>query len=374
MDHHCIYAANCVGAGNHKQFVLLLLYSASCAAHANFLYFRVLGRGRVDGSANNTLSSVAGASAASAAAAATTAAQYSASAWQGASTSSSSSSLSSLIGGGGGGGTELRGWRGVVSVARGLLLQVLAVAVLSWLLAILSVHLYGVAVDAGTVDRMQAASLGRSAEEAAAAAAVVAIGSTGEHERRLLLYRGRAVPSPRGPPTPSGGLFGFLEGELDAGAALRNSAGNSNNDSIRRISSSSSGGAGGAAAAPPAAGESARSAAISLACRREGGTQAVAEYPRGPLATAAATAAAAAAGAVVESNCEERRGTNREATSLRSVFCGRCRTLREEVLGDGPWVMWFVPSSAKLAPEVRERVFARPQGQKGEVRFCGPAR
>lgn len=29
MDHHCIYAANCVGAGNLKQFLLLLLYSAA---------------------------------------------------------------------------------------------------------------------------------------------------------------------------------------------------------------------------------------------------------------------------------------------------------------------------------------------------------
>ncbi|CAM9525771.1 unnamed protein product, partial [Laminaria digitata] len=253
MDHHCIYAANCVGAGNHKQFVLLLLYSGACAAHANLLYFRVLGRGLVDG----------------------------------------------------------------------LLLPVLAVAVLSWLVAILSVHLYGVAVDAGTVDRMQAASAGRSAEEAAAAAAAAAAGSAGsgpaaERGRRLLLYRGRTVPSLRGLPMPSN--------RLNSGGAC--------------------------ASAPSATGESARSAAFPPARRREGGVQGVADYSRGPLGRAAVTAAA-----VVDANGEECRGM-REAPSLRSSFCDRWRTLREEVLGDGPWVMWFVPSPAKLSPEVRERVFA----------------
>lgn len=370
MDHHCIYAANCVGAGNHKQFILLLLYSASCAAHANLLYFWVLGRGRFDDSAKNALNSVAGASAAAAAAAAVTTAQYSASDWQAASMSSSLSPSLLSSSAGGGGGADPRGWRGVVSVVRRLLLPVLAVVALFWLVALLSVHLYGVAVDAGTVDRMQAASSSRGAEEAAAAApAPVATGSIGERGRRLLTYRGRVGPAPTGLPAPSGGLLGFLEGELGAGAALRSTAGNSS-----RSSSSNSGGAG--AAMPSAARESARSAAICLARRREGGFEGVTDSPRGPLGRTAATAtvAAAGAGADAESDGEKCAGKSKEVATLCSVFCGRWKTLREEVLGDGPWVMWFVPSPAKLAPEVRERVFAYPQDRKGDMRFCSPAR
>lgn len=373
MDHHCIYAANCIGAGNHKQFVLLLLYSAACAAHANLLYFRVLGRGLVGGSPKIASSGVAKVAAAEATA---TAAQYSASAWQEASTSSSSSwsslwllwSSFPLISDDGGGGAGLRCWHRVASVARGILLPVLAVAVLSWLVALLSVHLYGVAVDAGTVDRMQAASAARRAEETAvvvaAAAGPVRSMSASDRGRQSLLYRVRALPSRGGFPLSPGGLLGFLEGEKSTGIALRSTTGTRNIDS-----SSSSGGSG--ATAPSVVGESARSPALSLARHREGGFQKVVGCPGNPLGTGAADATAATAG-VVDTNIEDCRGA-RNAASLCSSR-GLWRTLQEEVVGDGPWMMWFVPLPAKLAPEVRERLFASSQGQERGGRFSSSRR
>lgn len=44
MDHHCVFAANCIGAGNLKQLLLFMIYAAACAVHAIFLYSCLSGR------------------------------------------------------------------------------------------------------------------------------------------------------------------------------------------------------------------------------------------------------------------------------------------------------------------------------------------
>lgn len=73
----------------------------------------------------------------------------------------------------------------------------------------------------------------------------------------------------------------------------------------------------------------------------------VVDLPRGPAAESSSSGGVD--GELVSSFCRIGRGAS---------CCKRSwRTLREETLGEGPWLMWFVPSPAKLSPEIERRLY-----------------
>lgn len=210
-------------------------------------------------------------------------------------------------------GGERFSWCWRAKVWAGGLLPVVSVVVFTWLAILLIVQLYGVAVDAGTVDRMQAAS----------AARVVAVVSPMEP-------RGRAWWGENSPPSPIVEVSSFS-------FPKKQSAGN---DLLQDVE--------------PAAGKYTSCSTSSV--RRPAaarGLQRVLDSRRGPLGSGAAAVVAAD-----DDDCRDSLGVMKEI-----AFCvGRWwRTLRVEVLGDGPWVMWFVPLPAKFAPEVKERVYGTQQ-------------
>lgn len=242
MDHHCVFAANCIGAGNHKQLLLLVIYAAACAAHAIFLYSRLLSR------------------------------------------------------------------RPPVVAA--------ASTVFCWLCGLLAQQVYGIGVDAGTVDRLQAA---KSEEHHRLAERVGAPHAAAAKARLPTAALACAAPS-----------FPDKNRGVGLGALLRLDAT--------------------AAAAAPAAAWKERA---DFADGRPGATSTVtitakdfseAAGLRRDLFCRAAVDGDGASGAIV-------RGAS---------FCrGLWSSLREEILGEGPWLLWLVPTPARLSPEAEARVYAR---------------
>eukprot|EP00903_Cladosiphon_okamuranus_P019100 g17577.t1 len=214
MDHHCVFAANCIGAGNHKQLLLLVIYAAACAAHTSFLLSRSSRR-----------------------------------------------------------------------------LPVLAPMVFCWLCALLVQQLYGIGVDAGTVDRLQAAnSERRAAKRAAVPKTALASAPLPLLDKNRGLGLGTLRPDP-----------------------MSTAAWNERTELAYRPSA----GAACAANGFPAAG-----------------------LPPGPFYRAAVDQGSVAA--------------LRGASFCRALWS----SLREEILGEGPWVLWFFPTPAKLSPEAEARVYS----------------
>lgn len=52
------------------------------------------------------------------------------------------------------------------------------------------------------------------------------------------------------------------------------------------------------------------------------------------------------------------RGTRSGRAPDPSVVGAWWKALREEILGEGPWVMWFLPTRAKLTPRAAGRVYS----------------
>ncbi len=262
MDHHCVYVANCVGAGNHKQMLLLLVYSSACAAHASFLHTRMfmfhLRRG--GGDAGCGLAGV--------------------------------------------GGGLLPALCGAETLAGRLIPPLLASLVFLWLAALLAQQLYGVAADAGTVDRLQAISKAGvpHAQDAAASTPGVVLRS-------------------RSPPVPDrsrGVGFGAIRAATAAAASV---AGKEPAGYVGRPATTT-----------------AEMVAVGLPRGRNGG-------------------------AVGDGGSGAPRADLRASRFFRvREFC---RSLREEILGEGPWLMWFVPTPARLSPEAWERVYAPHRLDRG---------
>lgn len=210
MDHHCVYAANCVGARNHKQYLLLLLYSAACAGIAATASLRIQHRAR----------------------------------------------LGAVLGGG-------------------------VLVLLAWIVALILSQIHGIAVDAGTVDRMQRAARLQT-PRARAWASLEAQGSSlqgGAKQGRTSLAVAGMLTAP---PTGMVGTTGCSAGHAGAAAPGRRLPGHA-----------MSGGS-----------VWSRSRRFWLFVRNKWWT-----------------------------------------------------TLREETLGEGSWLMWFVPVPASLSPRVMRRVY-----------------
>lgn len=229
MDHHCVFVANCIGAGNHKQLLLLVVYAAACAAHASFLYSRLSRR-----------------------------------------------------------------------------LPVVAPTVFCWLSSLFMQQLYGIGVDAGSVDRLQAAqSEHRAAERVEVPHAA---------EARLPTVA-LASASPPFPDKNRGVGFGALR---------------PNDHPSRR----------------PVA--------------REERTE-FADHP-GTTGTTATYKYFPAAGLPRDPFCRAAVDDDGGFGAIvRSAFFCRALwiSLREEILGDGPWLLWLVPTPARLSPDAEARVYAR---------------
>lgn len=257
MDHHCIYAANCVGAGNHKQFLLLLLYSGACAAHASFLFLFRFGCSLDPTAADNLLPFASGSGDTVGV--------------------STSNGVGSKI-------VAPSSWsfarRGGLSwaVAGGIS----SLAIFAWLVILLAVQLYGIVVDAGIIDRMQEAATAASSVEAK----VITVGG--------------------------------VEGGVD-------------NNSPPHSSSAFN-------PPPPAAATTWASTGV---------FRSVVDLPRGPAAESSSSGGVD--GELVSCFCRIGRGA---ACCVRSW-----RTIREETLGEGPWLMWFIPSPAKFSPETERRLY-----------------
>lgn len=235
MDHHCIYAANCVGAGNHKQFLLLLLYSGACAAHAlallrQFFWSRF---------ASPNISLLCG---------------YSPFA--------SIAGLDHRVGDDGIG--DLEGFPSGILLYSGF-----AAVVLTWLIALFIAQCHGIAVEAGTVDRMQQArSRGRTPEQQTSV--------TRDKQSSLALL-----------------------------------------GSLSTMSAS-------------------------------------------PLRTRKAADDAPTLRHTVRVNRLEMaisQGTHSWRDSDSSILRAWWKALREEILGEGSWMMWFLPTRAELSPQAASRVY-----------------
>lgn len=241
MDHHCVYAANCVGAGNHKQFLLSLIYSGACAAHTLIL------------SRQFSLSRLV-------------------------SPSVSLLYRSPLAGGdesgSSGGGHQRFLFR---SVNGGMLLcSGPAVVLLLWSVILFVVQCHGIAVEAGTVDRMQ------------------------------------------------------RQRELAGGQRVRVAQAIDKESTVARILSLS-------AAAP--------SPSMRTSNKQERFVATLTRFFRVVRPNAAI------------SQSDSPPGARSAANVGYGVLRGWSKALREEVLGEGPWVMWFLPTRAELTPQAWHRVY-----------------
>lgn len=258
MDHHCIYVANCVGAGNYKQLTLFVLYSLACVAHAASLYLRLHLRCRQGSQLQDMLD----------------------------------------LGVYSGGQSPAR--RGAAAMA-GVLFVVLI-----FLAAVLSQQCRGIVADAGVVDRMQTA--------AAASAATSTMPKCGAAEQSSVgLLLGMLPPSP-------------------APAVLESRRGEQ---------------------------QTPRGYLGADACGVSG-FQAAVDLPRGRLGRKIASGET--------SGCSRRFGLAWRSIGegcVRLSSC--CRDLRQEVLGEGPWFTWFLPTPAVLSVEAEERAYA-PYGKAGRTR------
>lgn len=299
MDHHCIYAANCVGAGNQKQFLLLLLYSTTSAAYANFLYF---GSGALHcrSSTGNREANLA------------------------------DTAVSSLFKGFG--EALLACGRCVTWLGAALVL------LFSWLAVLLGVHLYGLVVDAGTIDRMQKLASSKSRGTGLMTPWKAVIQPDGiEPSRRegSKMAEGMStslrllLPSSNASPIPSSvdvvietGAEGIPHDAVDAVSRAHSHL----NEPTEPSSS--------ACTLRPATEDSRRDViGENHGFRTSGGNDAFAAR-------------------------DGEDAGHRTSSSVGGRNSSRWRTFREEVLGEGPWWMWFVPLPAKRKPDVEKRVYA----------------
>lgn len=192
-------------------------------------------------------------------------------------------------------------------MASGLLLPMFPLLVFAWLAVLLTVQLHGIGVGAGIVDRLQAAAReDLVAEKAGVLSSEVAEEPRGR-ERRL--GWSQVASAPKGALASGSSPFADLNRGVGHGQLQNTAASTSGKESLHR-------------ACPPAA------AAASSTFFAERFQTAV-DLPRGPLDRA--------------SNDGEISG----ALKTASCFCPKLwRTLRQELLGEGPWIMWFVPTPA----------------------------
>lgn len=244
MDHHCHFVANCIGMGNHKQFILLLLYSTALAAYTGFFYFRLLfGRGSRSGDVT-----------------------------------SGSENIS-------------KGLRCLASTASAMR-PMITLLIFAWLAVLLTVQLYGIGVDAGIVDRLQASAKEECLAEKVGIPSTAAVGS-----QRRERWQGWPQVAPL-----ASGSSPFPDASRGVGFGQLHAASNSEEDSSDRTD------------------------------RRVEAFETAASLPRGP---------------------SDRVASDGDAGSepLRTACCfirKFWRTLRQEILGEGPWIMWFVPTPAIL--------------------------
>lgn len=206
-----------------------------------------------------------------------------------------------------------------LGVTARVLFPALLLVAFAWLIALLTVQLHGIAVDAGTVDRMQAKSKARSSEEASGAGGVL-------RTTEQTWWGEQAVPSCKDS-SP------LAEAKHISGNTVDKAVPSEGKAALMRLSSSS----------------------VSRPTPAEEGFPNVVILPRRDAVGRAADTAVS--------------GVNGDTwfTRLR-VFASwvRCfwRTFRKEILGDGPSIMWIVPLPAKLAPKIEERLYGSQHGRR----------
>ncbi|CAM9604826.1 unnamed protein product [Ectocarpus sp. 13 AM-2016] len=193
------------------------------------------------------------------------------------------------------------------------LMAVLLVGIFSWLVCLMSAQVHGIRVHTGTVDRMQAAAPGYRATGQAGA-----LGAAPPDPRRQdgwpgLLPKGRESPLGHVSLPDDGSVTPVLDGDASS------STGQELTQGARRPASASSCGF---------------EVAVSLA-----------------RASPCAVAGDAAS-----------RGPGLRFRVSRGLW----ETVHQEILGEGAWVLWFVPTPARLSPEVEQRVYA-PHGKAGRA-------
>ncbi|CAM9361172.1 unnamed protein product [Ectocarpus sp. 6 AP-2014] len=193
------------------------------------------------------------------------------------------------------------------------LMAVLLVGIFSWLVCLMSLQVHGIRVHAGTVDRMQAAAPGYHAAGQAGALGAAPPDSRRQDGWPGLLPTRRECP-PGHLPLPGDGRVTPV---LDEDAT--SSTGQELTQGARRPASASSGGF---------------EVAVSL--------------PRAPPSAVAGDAASG--------------GLGLRFRVIRRLL----ETVHQEILGEGAWFFWFVPTPARLSPEVEQRVYA-PHGKAGRA-------
>ncbi|CAM9235206.1 unnamed protein product [Ectocarpus sp. 12 AP-2014] len=193
------------------------------------------------------------------------------------------------------------------------LMAVLLVGIFSWLVCLMSSQVQGIRVHAGTVDRMQAAAPGYRAAGPAGALSAAPPDPRRQDGWPGLLPTGRESPPGHLQLPDDGRVTPALDGDVSS------STGQDLTQGARRPAFASSGGF---------------EVAVSL-----------------PRASPGAVAGDAASGGL----------------GLRfRVIRGLWETVHQEILGEGTWVLWFVPTPARLSPEVEQRVYA-PHGKAGRA-------
>lgn len=285
MDHHCIYAANCVGAGNQKQFLLLLLYSTTSAAYANFLYFGT-GALHCHSSTGNREANLA---------------------------DSAVASLSKGFG------------EALLAFGRcATWLGAALVLLFCWLTALLGVQLYGVVVDAGTIDRMQRFAISKS-------------------RGTELVTPWKAANQPEGVEPRKREGRKMAEGMP---ASLRSSNASPGPASVDVVIET------GVGRIPHAAVSGAYSHSnepTELSSSAMDGSRMDAIGGNHGFPSRDGNGAFAA---------RDGEDAGHPATnSAGGRNSSRWRAFRQEVLGEGPWWMWFIPLPAKHDPDVEKRVY-----------------
>lgn len=183
--------------------------------------------------------------------------------------------------------------------------------VFAWLVALLMVQLYGIGVDAGVVDRLQAAATSTSEDRVAEKVGVSSTAAAEPRRReRWLGWPQAEAPPPRAVPNSGSSPFPDKNRGVGFGQLLQ-----------------------GAAASTSGNKESSHSPAAATDV----------DLPRGPSGRRAASDGDGGPGAL----------------TTASHFCRDLwPTLRQEILGEGPWLMWFLPTPANLSSEAEERIYA----------------